>query len=66
MGVSRLEKVPIRNVWRNEEKDFTPWLKENIDLLSEILEIDLLLNERRKWVNDLKWIYLRRNLMEIM
>jgi len=52
MRVSRLEKVPIRNVWHNEEKDFTPWLKENIDLLSEILGIELSVIEREEKVGE--------------
>ena len=52
MRVSRLKKIPIRNVWHNEEKDFTPWLKENIDLLSEALGIDLSVIEREARVGE--------------
>jgi hypothetical protein len=41
MNVGRLERVPIRNVWRTEDKDFTPWLADNIDLLGEVIGMEL-------------------------
>lgn len=31
----------LRTIWRHEEKEFTPWLAENIILLGEALGIDL-------------------------
>ena len=39
--VDRLAPVPIREVWKNEARDLTPWLSENLDELSEALGIDL-------------------------
>lgn len=36
-----LEQVDVREVWRHEALDFTPWLAENLDKLSAILEVDL-------------------------
>ena len=42
MSMSRLEPVPLRNVWLHEEKDFTPWLETNIDVLGEALGIESL------------------------
>jgi len=41
-----LRRVDAREVWSNEAKDFTPWLKENIALLAEKLGMDLDLVER--------------------
>ena len=41
----RLLKVPIREAWANEAKDFTPWLLENADRLGEVLSMDLALHE---------------------
>lgn len=43
MKLGTIEKVPLRDIWKNEERDFTPWLakQENIDMLSEILGISL-------------------------
>lgn len=46
MVISRLDRVPIREVWPKEEKDFTPWLEKNIDLLSDVLGLTLVANER--------------------
>ena len=36
-----LEHVDVREVWRHEAQDFTPWLAENLDKLSAILDVDL-------------------------
>jgi len=52
MAVSRLKRVSVRHVWRNEEKDFTPWLKENIDVLAEALGMDLSAVEREARVGE--------------
>ena len=53
MKVSRLKRVPIRSIWHKEEKDFTPWLEENIDLLSEVLGMkDLSIAEREARVGE--------------
>ena len=35
------ERVRLRDVWENEAKNFTPWLADNISLLSDALGIDL-------------------------
>jgi hypothetical protein len=35
--IGRLQRVPLREVWRHEAWDFTTWLEENIDLLEEEL-----------------------------
>lgn len=50
MSISRLRRVSIREVWKNEEKDFTPWLEKNIDVLGETLGINLSVVEREKGV----------------
>ncbi|MBN1245545.1 DUF4268 domain-containing protein [Candidatus Bathyarchaeota archaeon] len=41
MPISRLKRVLIRTVWKNEEKDFTPWLQENLDVLGETMNMEL-------------------------
>ncbi|MHA1832422.1 MAG: hypothetical protein ACTSV7_00395 [Candidatus Baldrarchaeia archaeon] len=46
MTISRLKRIPIRDVWKNEEREFTPWLKENIDLLGETLGMELSASEQ--------------------
>ena len=35
MNVSKLTKVKIKDIWKTEDKDFTPWLVENIARLNE-------------------------------
>jgi hypothetical protein len=43
MKLGRLEKLDLRNYWKREATDFTPWLAsdENIQLLSETIGIEL-------------------------
>jgi len=48
MEISRLESVDVRTIWKKEERDFTPWLADNIDLLSEKLNIELSFMEKEK------------------
>ena len=31
----------IREIWGSEDDDFTPWLSENLTLLSQILNMNL-------------------------
>lgn len=35
--LGRLSAVPPREVWSHEARDFTPWLLNNVDVLSELL-----------------------------
>lgn len=43
MKLGKIEKLSIRDQWRNEEYDFTPWLarEENIQLLGDEINLDL-------------------------
>lgn len=43
--VSRLERVPLREIWPHEERDFTVWLAANLDVLSGHLEHDIVSGE---------------------
>ena len=49
-----LEKVPIREIWKNEERDFSAWMsdQDNLDLLSEELGISLSVEETEKRVGS--------------
>ena len=40
-SIGKVTKVPIREVWRREDEDFTPWLAENLDQLGEALGMEL-------------------------
>lgn len=46
--IGKLEKVKLRNVWMNEAKDFTSWLSNNLDMLSDHIDCELSLLEREK------------------
>ena len=43
--LGRIQKVKPRDVWRLEDKNFTPWLADNLDLLGEELGLTLELVE---------------------
>ena len=49
--IGRLEKVPLREIWRNEA-EFTSWLEENIDVLGECLSLSLSPVEREKRIGS--------------
>ena len=38
----------VRELWTNEEHDFTPWLARNLDLLEEELGLELKLVQSEK------------------
>lgn len=40
-----LTPVPVREIWAKEDRDFTPWLLDNAELLSGALGIDLELHQ---------------------
>lgn len=40
-ALGRLTRVPPREVWPHEAHSFTPWLLNNVDVLSDLLGMDL-------------------------
>ncbi len=49
-----IRKVDLRNVWEKEDKEFTPWLKENIELLSEKLGIEIIDTQTEESIGDFR------------
>lgn len=47
-AISKLQRVPLREVWRHEAKDFTQCLQDNIDVLNGIIDIELVNVEREQ------------------
>ena len=41
----RLESINLRDAWKHEASNFTPWLSENLDRLSEVVGIPLELED---------------------
>ena len=41
MDIRRIKQINLRDVWPHEAHDFTTWLEENIDVLSEELSVGL-------------------------
>ncbi len=48
MNIGKLEKVSLREIWKNEARDFTGWLEENIEILNGSLDLSLSPIERQK------------------
>lgn len=46
--VAKIERVPLREVWRHEAHDLTTWLEENIDVLNDVLDLELTNVEREQ------------------
>lgn len=47
-AIGKLQRVPLREVWKHEAYDFTQWLQENIDILNDALDLDLVTAEREQ------------------
>jgi hypothetical protein len=52
--IGKIAKVPLRELWRREDADFTRWLEKNIDYLNDVLDLDLSIIAREKEVGPFK------------
>ena len=64
--LGRLEKVSLRNVWKSESGDFTPWLAEaeNLHLLGETIGLDLELENQEQEVGPFRADILCKNTLD--
>ena len=46
--IGKIARVPLREVWKHEAYDFTQWLEENIDVVSDVIDLELSNAEREK------------------
>jgi hypothetical protein len=46
--IGKLQRVPLREVWKHEAYDFTQWLQENIDVLNTTLDLNLINVDREQ------------------
>ena len=52
--VFKLTKQKIRDIWKTEDKEFTPWLVQNIALLNEDLGLNIQDPESEKKLDTFK------------
>ena len=50
--IGKIQRVPLREVWRHEALDFTKWLQDNIDVLNDVLDLSLSSPEREQPAGD--------------
>jgi hypothetical protein len=46
--IGKITRVPLRDVWKHEAIDFTRWLEENLDVVSDHLDVPLVSAEREQ------------------
>ena len=46
--IGKIRRVALREVWKHEAHDFTTWIEENIEVLSEVIDVDLANAERER------------------
>ena len=50
--IGKINRVPLRDVWKHEALDFTKWLQDNIDVLNDVLDLSLSSAEREQPAGD--------------
>jgi hypothetical protein len=58
----QIKKVDIKSIWKNEALNFTPWLADNLDKLSDLIGLDLELTSREAEVGDFSLDLLAKDL----
>ena len=53
-SIGKIKKVPLREIWKKEDKEFTKWLEENIDYLCDVLGFNLNVIKREEKVGPFK------------
>lgn len=46
--IGKIERIPLREVWRHEAQYLTPWLQENLDVLNDVTNLTLVTAEREQ------------------
>ncbi|MDA7423613.1 hypothetical protein [Thalassococcus lentus] len=64
VAFSRLIEIPPRDAWGREDRDFTPWLADNIDYLSEAIGLSLELTGTEVAVDSFSADILARNQLD--
>jgi hypothetical protein len=51
-AVGKIQRVPLREVWKHEAHNFTTWLQENLDVVNDALNLSLSNAEREQSAGD--------------
>ena len=46
--IGKIQRIPLREVWKHEAYDLTTWLEDNFEILNEIADLSLTSVEREK------------------
>lgn len=52
MKIGKLTQVPLREVWKKEEQDFSVWLSSNLETLSDAVGLNLEMIAVEKKIDD--------------
>ena len=52
--IGSLQRVALREVWPSEPQDFTTWLEENIDVLTDAIDLRLSVVDREQRAGDFR------------
>jgi hypothetical protein len=50
--IGKIQRIPLRGVWKHEAHDFTRWLQENLDVLDDVLDFTLASAVREQAAGD--------------
>lgn len=50
--IGKIQRVPLREVWKHEAHDFTAWLQQNIDVVGDAVNVPLEEAEREQAAGD--------------
>ncbi len=50
--IGKLQRVPLREVWKHEAHEFTHWLHENLTILNDVVGLTLVSAHREKSAGD--------------
>lgn len=47
-SIGKIERVPLKEVWKHEAADFTQWLQGNLDVINSVTDLNLVSAEREQ------------------